>query len=141
MNFYKKGFKMIKKSILIWLSITPLAILNGGLRETFLTPWLGEHLSRPISGILLCFMIFIVSFIFIPKIGKGNEKTYIKIGVLWVSLTIIFETVLGLVTRMSCGEIFKAYDITSGNLWLIVVLFIGFAPWLVAKINGLYKKE
>jgi len=33
----------------------------------------------------------------------------------------------------------KAYDITTGNLWLIVVIFMGIAPWLVAKIKRINK--
>jgi hypothetical protein len=126
---------MIKKSILIWLSIVPLVILNGALRETFLTPWLGENNAQPISGIILCLLIFIVSLIFIPRIGKGEQKTYWKIGILWIVLTIVFETVLGLAMGNSFSELLRAYDITTGNLWLIIVIFIGIAPWLVAKIK------
>ncbi|MDR0311147.1 MAG: hypothetical protein LBJ21_06140 [Acidobacteriota bacterium] len=126
---------MTKKSILIWLSIIPLAILNGGLRETFLTPWLGESCAQPISGIILCFLIFIVSFVFIPRIGKGEAKTYWKIGLLWIVLTVVFETLLGLAMGDNFGELLKAYDITTGNIWLIVVVFIGIAPWLIARIK------
>lgn len=126
---------MLKKSILIWLSIIPLAILNGGLRDAFLTPRLGENWAQPISGIILILLIFIVSFIFIPRIGKGAPKTYWKIGILWVALTIVFETVLGLAMGNTLTELLRAYDVTTGNIWLLVILFIGIAPWLVAKIN------
>jgi hypothetical protein len=126
---------MIKKSILIWLSIIPVAILNGGFRDVVLTPWLGEGCSQPISGIILCLLIFIVSLIFIPRIGKGEPKTYWKIGVLWVGLTLVFETILGLLLGMTFAELLKAYNITTGNLWLIIVIFTGIVPWLIAKIK------
>jgi hypothetical protein len=126
---------MLKKSTLIWLSIIPLAILNGGFREMFLISWFGESLAEFISVIILCLMIFIISLIFIPRIGKGSPKTYWKIGGLWIFLTIIFETVLGLALGNSFSELLQAYDITAGNFWLIVVLFIGIAPWLVVKIK------
>ena len=126
---------MIKKSILIWLSIIPLAILNGGFRDVFLTPLLGESCAQPVSGIILILLIFIVSFIFIPRIGKGTPKTYWKIGILWVALTIVFETILGLAIGNTLTELLKAYDITTGNLWLLIVIFTGIAPWIVAKIK------
>ena len=126
---------MVKKSILIWLSIIPLAILNGGFREIVLTPRLGENCAQPISGIILIFLLFIVSFIFIPRIGKGLPKTYWEIGVLWVAMTIVFETILGLAMGDTVMELMKAYDFTTGNLWLFVVLFTGITPWLVAKIK------
>jgi hypothetical protein len=130
---------MIRKSILIWLSIIPLAILNGAFREVFLIPWLGESYVQPISGLLLLLLLFIISFIFIPRIGKGEQKTYWKIGILWVVLTIAFETIFGLATGMTFVELLKAYDITTGNLWLIIVIFTGIMPWLVAKKRKLYE--
>ena len=126
---------MIKKSILIWLSIIPLAILNGALREAFLTPSIRECCAQLISGITLCLLIFIVSLVFIPRIGRGEEKTYWKIGILWIVLTIVFETILGITMGNSFSELLKAYDITTGNLWLIVVIFMGIVPWLTAKIK------
>ena len=126
---------MIKKSFLIWLGIIPLAILNGALREGFIEPLIGENLARPISGIILCLLVFILSFIFIPKLGKGTNKTYLLIGVIWVFSTIIFETVLGFLMGISFNEIIQAYNLTTGNLWLIVVIFIGIVPILIAKIK------
>ena len=126
---------MVKKSTLIWLSIIPLAILNGALREAFLTPRLGESCAQPISGIILCFLIFIFSLVLIPRIGRGEEKTYREIGILWLALTIVFETILGLAMGDTCSELLKAYDITTGNLWLMVVIFTGIVPWLVAKLK------
>jgi hypothetical protein len=126
---------MIKKSILIWLTIIPLAILNGAFREAFLNPRLEESYAQLISGTILLLLIFIVSLIFIPRIGKGKQKIYWRIGILWVVLTIAFETVFGLTIGMTFAELLKAYDITTGNLWLFIVVFIGFAPWLIAKIK------
>jgi hypothetical protein len=126
---------MLKKSILIWFSIIPLAILNGGLRDYVTTHLISETYSRPISGITLCGLIFIVSFIFIPKLGKGLKKTYIKVGILWVLLTIIFETFMGLGQGETFDKIINQYNITTGNLWLIVVIFVGIVPSIVAKMR------
>ena len=124
---------MLKKSILIWLSIIPLAILNGGFRETYLISWVGENYAEPISGFILCLLIFIVSLIFIPRLGKGKPKTYWAMGGLWVALTIVVEIIIGLTMGNTMTELLNAYDITTGNLWLLVVLFTGITPWLAAK--------
>ena len=130
---------MVLKSMLIWLSIIPLAIANGAFREGLLIPLIGDKSANPISGIILCILIFIVSFIFIPKLGKGTKKTYLTIGLLWFFSTVIFETVLGLFEGIAFTEIINAYNITTGNLWLIVVIFTGIAPFLVAKIKNIYE--
>ena len=126
---------MLLKSLLIWLSIIPLAILNGGLRQRILEPVFGIKIANPVSGLILCLLIFIVSFIFIPQLGNGNIGTYLIMGVLWLFLTIVFETILGLFMGNSFKEIVNAYNITTGNLWLIVVIFTGIVPLLVAKIR------
>jgi len=69
---------MIKKSMLIWLLIVPLAILNGALREGIIEPMIGSKYANPISGIILCILIFIVSFLFIPRLGKGEIRNILK---------------------------------------------------------------
>jgi len=124
---------MVKKSITVWLSIIPLAILNGGFREKCLISWVGENYAEPVSGFILCLLIYIVSLIFIPRLGKGSPKTYWTMGGLWGALTIVVEIIIGIVMGNTMIELQEAYDITTGNLWLLVVLFTGITPWLVAK--------
>ena len=133
--------KMIKKSLLIWLAIIPLAILNGGLREMVINPLIGERYAQPLSCVLLCIIIFVLCWFCIPRIGRGTcaerSKTYWIIGFWWIILTVLFETCFGLLTGDSLAELIKAYDITTGNLWLLCVLFTGIAPWLTAKTRKL----
>lgn len=126
---------MVKKSILIWLLIIPLAILNGALRDRVVAPLVGIKYALPISGITLCLLIFLISLLLIPRLGKGDKKTYWNIGILWLILTVIFELIMGLSTGNTFEEMIKAYDVTTGNLWTVIVLFVGIAPWLTAKIK------
>ena len=126
---------MIKKSFLIWLALVFLAIVNGGLRETLISPLIGERYGQPLSGILLSVILFVVCWFCIPRIGRGTAKTYWIIGLCWVIWTVLFETGFGLLTGDSMTELMKAYNPTTGNLWSLVVLFIGIAPWLTAKIR------
>lgn len=58
-------------------------------------------------------------------------------GLLWVILTIIFETSINLIIGKNFVEIVKAYNITTGNLWLLVMISIGCLPRLVARIKHL----
>lgn len=127
--------KNILKSLLVWALIIPLAILNGGFREVVLKPWLGEGIALPVSGILLCLLIFIVTVMLLHKLVKGDNKTYWFIGLVWVFFTIGIEFVIGFIMNNPMEEMLSAYDITTGNHWLFVVLFTGIAPWLSAKIR------
>lgn len=103
--------------------------MNGGLREKIITPALGMSYALPISGILLCLMIFI------PRLGKETKNIYIKMGLLWLFLTILLEAVLGIAMGNTFNEMLNAYNVSTGNLWSIIVLFTGITPYLVAKIR------
>ena len=127
---------MIKKSLLIWSLIIPLAILNGIIREKVLVPLLGANNALPISGVSLCLLIFILSVIAIPRLGRTDLRTYVMMGLVWVVFTLTFECVFGLfVMGKSYSELIRAYDITTGNLWLLVVLFTAVSPLLSARIT------
>ena len=126
---------MIVKSILIWLTIIPLAILNGGLRIHILEPMLGEKIANPISCFILCCLIFLVTYIFLHRLGRGTVMQYIMMGLLWILFTIVFETALSLFMGLKFKEIINSYNIAAGNFWLLVVIFIGIVPLLVSKIQ------
>ena len=103
----------------------------------FINPLIGEKYGLPLSGVLLCLTIFILCWFFIPRIGKGTVKTYLIIGFLWIILTVLFETVFGLLEGITFANLIRAYDITTGNIWLLVVLFTGFSPFFTAKTRKL----
>lgn len=115
--------------------IIPLAILNGGFREKILIPSLGEQAALPASGILLCILILIVTVLLLHKLVKGDSKIYWTIGVVWILLTIGMEFVVRFIMNKTMDEMLAAYDIMTGNLWLLIVIFTGVASWLSAKIR------
>lgn len=124
---------VMSKSLLVWLTIIPLAIINGALRDMVIEPLIGEY-AMPISGVILCACIFTVCLLLIPRLGKASIKTYIVIGILWVVMTVAFEFFMGLVIqKVTVDKLITAYDITTGNLWSLVLVFTGFSPWMVAK--------
>ena len=120
------------KSMLIWLGIIPLAFLNGALREAVLIPALGS-MALPVSGIILSALVLLLTYIFIYRLGKNKQTTYIKIGLVWISATIIFEFAFGMAIGESLENMLAAYNIFTGNLWSFVIVVIGLSPWLTAK--------
>lgn len=124
--------KDILKSLLVWLMIIPLAILNGGLRDRVLTPCLGETVSRPVSGVILSILILLLATFVLPRFAKRH---LVATGVVWAMATVVFETAMGLANGHTIGELARAYNPASGNWWLLVVVTTGLAPWLGAKIH------
>lgn len=126
---------MLFKSVCIWMTFIPLAVVNAGIREFVLTPIAGEEVALTMSGIMLILLIFAVSFFSLPKTDFGSPFRYWSVGILWAILTMIFETGLGIFLKKPIHEIISNYDISTGNLWLIVVLSLIFIPGLVLVLR------
>jgi len=60
-------------------------------------------------------------------------------GFLWVIATVAFEFLFGAIERLSLAEMLQAYNILTGNLWLLIVIFMGFAPTIVARLKKIIK--
>lgn len=117
----------------IWILLIPLAILNGGLRENVLKR-LGD-MALPLSGIILSLCIFAMSYLLIPKIKNCTSRDYVMFGVLWFLLTNLFDLSMFFSEGGGFLDLLKAYDFTTGNLWILVVATASSSPYLVSKIG------
>lgn len=128
----------ILKGTGIWVLIMLAAIANGVIRETVLDPVLGTTLALPTSGLLLSLIIFGMSWLCVPLIGRARAPAWLAIGMLWVMLTLAFEYLFGhFVAGMSLREISQVFDLAAGNLFLLALLAAAFSPWLAARLRGL----
>ena len=127
---------MVKKymqAIGIWLFIIPLAILNGGFRESVLVK-LGD-IALPLSGIILSACIFIVAYVFIPKIKNCRTKDYVIFGLIWFVLTNLFDLTMYISEGGGMKDLINSYNFLNGNLWILVVVTTLVSPVIVAKIK------
>jgi hypothetical protein len=128
---------MIVKSVGVWILFVILAILNGGLRERILVPYLGQLLALPLSGLLLSVLIFLVSLAVFPFLSIARSSQAWLVGVLWVVLTIAFEFLFGhFVMGDSWRKLLEAYEVWEGNLWIVVLAAILSSPYLAGKLRG-----
>jgi len=126
------------KSTIVWTSFIPIAILNGLLRERCLSPLLGKRLALPLSGISAAALFFLLSWFTIPWLGPLKPYRYRQIGLAWLGATVLFEFLFGrLAAGKPWGELLQAYDISTGNLWPLVLLVIAVSPLLAARLRGL----
>ena len=125
------------KAVLIWVLIIPLAILNGFLREYIAEPLLGSSVALPLSGIILSVLIFWVAYLLIAKIGQSKASEYILVGVIWFALTNLFDLLAIVIGGNPISDFFEMFDITAGNLWILVVVSCLISPILAAKLRKL----
>lgn len=121
-------------AMLIWLCFIPIAILNGGLRTCLLDKWLGEKAALPVSGILLSSLIFAMTLLLFPRLGKVSQTTCKAVSCLWITFTVLFEFSFGISEGTSFKQLLQAYNPLTGNLWLLVLFTTALSPIIVRKI-------
>jgi uncharacterized membrane protein len=128
-----------KKALLFWFVLLLLALINATIRETtykpLLTPVIGmwAHQISSITGILL-FYFGIYQFLKRTK-EKYNKSDLIKVGVMWIVMTVVFESLMNTYIRhLSFKEVLETYYFWKGDTWIFVLLSLIISP-LVAFYN------
>lgn len=132
---------MILRALAVWLLLLILAVLNGGLRDTQLSPRLGDTVGRGISTLLLCGLIVLATWLTIGWIRPGGSREALAVGALWVALTLAFEFGVG---HYGFGkpwpELLADYDLSRGRIWITVLVVTLLAPWWTARSRELFQR-
>jgi hypothetical protein len=125
----------IVKSLMMWLVFLITAILNGILREEFITPNIGEQAGHIISTIIFITAIFIGTSIFLSKLKTELvNKELLLIGFIWLILTVIFEFGFGhYIMGHPWSHLLAEYNIFNGRVWILVLAATTIAPLICGK--------
>lgn len=131
-NFYLKSF-------FFWFILLLVAFFNAIIRETtykpFLEPYIGTwaHQISSLTGIIL---FFIVIFLFLKKLkGNYSKKDLLIIGIMWIILTLIFETIMNYFWRgLSFEQIISTYYFWKGETWIFVLISLLVSPFLANRL-------
>lgn len=124
------------KAAIVWFVIAFFAVLNGIFREHVLKPCLGETLALPLSGITLSIIIFTITLLSFRLFDKNSSRTYLYIGIQWVSMTLLFEYIFGhYVIGRSWLNLLEVFNILKGDLFIVALLTSLFSPLLVSLIK------
>jgi catechol 1,2-dioxygenase len=128
---------LLLKLTAIWASFIPIAILNGLLREKCLVPLFGPRPGLALSGVCGSVLFFLLTYFTLRWFGPLDSSSYWMIGLAWLLMTVSFEFIFGhLVAGKSWQELFKAYDLTTGNLWVLVLLVVAISPPAAARLRA-----
>lgn len=129
---------MIPRALAVWCLLLVLAVLNGGARDAWLTPRLGDPVGRAISTLLLCALILLTTGLTIGWIRPTTRGAALGVGALWAALMLAFEFGVG---HYGLGkpweELLVDYDVSRGRIWIAVLVVTLCAPWWTARLRGL----
>ncbi|MGL5512785.1 MAG: hypothetical protein ACRDBM_06040 [Sporomusa sp.] len=115
-----------------WGILVILAIINGGIREEFMSVHVGEQVGHIISSIILYSVVLLVAYIFVNRVGiEYKPNAMLATGLYWFILTIGFEFIFGhYVAGHSWERLLADYNILNGRIWILVLITVLCAPRL-----------
>ena len=101
------------RPVIAWLAILVLAVLNGVVREALLLRRFGRTAA------------------YLASAGRA-----LRVGALWLVMTVIFEFGFGIVQGKPWREILAQYTFADGNIWPLLLIVVLFAPWLAWRFRA-----
>lgn len=121
----------MKRYLFFWFVLLVLASANGTLREVGYKSILGEPWAHYVSVVTGVVLLGIAIWFAVKKWGFQSQQQAATVGIMWLALTEVFELVLILSNpKNTINDFFHAHNVAAGELWLVLPLWIGFAPVL-----------
>ncbi len=126
-------------SFAFWFVLFVLAIGNAIVREVTYKPLLEPIIgiwAHQISAVIAIFLFFgaIYAFLSYEK-GSYTRRDLTVVGVLWFTLTVIFECFMNLyIRKLSLMEVLETYYFWKGELWVFVLLSLFISPFAADAI-------
>ena len=127
---------MIIRAILVWVGLLVVAILNGGFRESVLTPRLGRSVAHGVSTVMLSLFIVALGWMTTPWVGPKSLQDAWMIGSAWVALTLAFEFLGGhFIFGRPWETLLADYNLFAGRIWVMVLVVTLMTP-VIAFTRG-----
>jgi hypothetical protein len=100
------------------LLIVVVETLHGVARQLVIVPALGDLPARQVQvGVFLgSALILLIAWWLAPWLDARTVREQLRVGALWVGLTVAFEVGLGLALGYGRARILADYDLTKGGL-------------------------
>jgi hypothetical protein len=120
---------MLLRALAIWCGLLIVAFLNGAVRVMWLMPALGDSSAHLLSALILSTVVIVVAWRAIAWLQPHSVNEALLIGDEWVLMTITFEFVAGYyLFGASWDELLAQYDVSRGEMWLLVPITMLMAP-------------
>lgn len=123
------------RAIAVWALIMAVETVNGVLRGLLLAPHLGDLRARQIALPFAALMILLIAVLTRRWLDARNVATQLGAGVIWSTLTLAFEFLIGTLLGFNTQRILADYDFTRGGFMALGLAFMAMCPWLAAKLR------
>lgn len=123
-----------------WFTMLGVAMVNGGLRDMTYGKQLPALLANQLSCLSGIILLGVVIHQYVCRWSLTSARQALYIGLFWMMLTISFEFLFfHYVAGHPWSELLANYDMASGRLWPLVLLWVLIAPWLFYRFLNKHK--
>jgi len=118
-----------------WLGGCVLGVANGVAREKLYAGRVGERTAHQLSTATAIALFAGYFRLLEQRWPIPTARSAAAIGATWVCLTTAFEFGFGLlVAGQSPSALLEDYDLTTGHLWLLVLVWLGAGPTAMRRL-------
>ena len=126
--------RIVTRSLAVWLLLIVAEIVHGMLRAILLVPMVGTFRSNQIGVFTGSAIILMIAFFTIRWIGAKQTSEWLRVGGIWLVLTVAFEILFGrFVMRLGWDRIGADYNLLNGGLMPLGLAVLFFSPMIAAK--------
>lgn len=128
---------MISAYALFWFALAVVAVVNGLIREATYGRRLSELRAHQLSTLIGMLLIGMAVWSFSTYFPIQSGRTAIFIGATWTVFTVAFEFGFGhYIAGHSWRKLISDYDLFSGRLWCVFLVWILLLPYLVYRLGA-----
>jgi hypothetical protein len=132
---------MILKYTLFWLPMVFIAIINGTIRDMTYKNCLGDLTAHQVSTFTGMILFGIYIWIISLRWKLESARQALIVGFIWLALTVAFEFLFfHFVAGHPWSLLLDNYNILEGRVWVLILLFITIAPYIVFQIHSRRRK-
>jgi hypothetical protein len=119
-----------------WLGGAVLGVANGAARQLY-TERVGDTQAHAISTATLLGLLTLYIAALDRRWPLPTRRTGLAVGGGWMALTVLFEFGFGhFVVGDSWSRLLEQYDVTRGNLWILVPLWMLIGPAAMRELRA-----
>jgi hypothetical protein len=122
-------------TLLAWLVLLVVGFSNGTLRQLGYARFFSDRTAHRISVATGIVAIGFVVLLLTRRWELTSPRQAWCTGAVWLALTFLFETGMGLASGHPWSQIFGAYALWEGELWPLVLAFILISPRLALAVH------
>ncbi len=123
------------RAVAAWFVLLLVAVGNGALRELVFARHVSELAAHQLSCAMGIVLLGAAIWLLTRRWRITAPGQAWVVGTLWLVLTVVFETAMGVSRGGSWRGVVADYAVWNGRLWPVVLLWILVAPRLVYALD------